>query len=104
MDHVTQQNAAMAEQSSAASQSLSHETEQLAGLIGQFRVGQASGSGSVVAIETRSQGNMKGAAQKPHKDDAAIRAPKRELRTAPGRQISATARKPDPETESWEEF
>ena len=41
MDQVTQQNAAMAEQSSAASQSLSQETIELAGLLGQFRVGDA---------------------------------------------------------------
>ena len=41
MDQITQQNAAMAEQSSAASQSLSQETIELAGLLGQFRVGDA---------------------------------------------------------------
>jgi methyl-accepting chemotaxis protein len=41
MDEVTQQNAAMAEQSSAASRSLSQETVQLASLIGQFKVGSA---------------------------------------------------------------
>ena len=40
MDQVTQQNAAMVEQSTAASSSLVHETEELARLIGQFRVGQ----------------------------------------------------------------
>jgi methyl-accepting chemotaxis protein len=39
MDQVTQQNAAMAEQSSAASKTLSQETSELADLIGQFRVG-----------------------------------------------------------------
>ena len=42
MDQVTQQNAAMAEQSSAASRSLSQETAQLASLIGQFKVGHAA--------------------------------------------------------------
>ncbi len=41
MDQVTQQNAAMVEQSTAASQALSQETEQLAGLIGEFQVGRA---------------------------------------------------------------
>jgi methyl-accepting chemotaxis protein len=39
MDQVTQQNAAMVEQSTAASHSLAQETEQLFGLIGQFRIG-----------------------------------------------------------------
>ena len=38
MDQVTQQNAAMVEQSTAASKSLAHETEELAGLVGRFKV------------------------------------------------------------------
>ncbi len=44
MDQVTQQNAAMVEQTTAASHSLAHETEQLSTLIGRFRVidGEAS--------------------------------------------------------------
>ncbi len=44
MDQVTQQNAAMVEEATAASHSLSHETAQLSGLIGQFKVGQATSS------------------------------------------------------------
>jgi methyl-accepting chemotaxis protein len=47
MDQVTQQNAAMVEQSTAASHSLSQETAQLAGLIGQFRVRSADANGSM---------------------------------------------------------
>jgi methyl-accepting chemotaxis protein len=43
MDLVTQQNAAMVEESTAASHSLSQETAQLLGLIGQFQVGRPSG-------------------------------------------------------------
>jgi len=46
MDLVTQQNAAMVEESTAASHSLSQETEQLSGLIGQFKVGRPSGADS----------------------------------------------------------
>ncbi len=38
MDQVTQQNAAMVEQTTAASHSLARETEQLSGLINRFRV------------------------------------------------------------------
>ena len=41
MDMVTQQNASMVEQSTAASHSLSQETTQLADLVGRFQVGQA---------------------------------------------------------------
>ena len=40
MDQVTQQNAAMVEQSTAASHSLAGEAEQLATLVGRFRIGR----------------------------------------------------------------
>ena len=40
MDKVTQQNAAMVEQTTAAAQSLTQETEILAGLLNQFRTGK----------------------------------------------------------------
>ena len=40
MDHVTQQNAAMAEQSTAASHALAKEAEKLAALVSQFSVGR----------------------------------------------------------------
>jgi methyl-accepting chemotaxis protein len=40
MDQVTQQNAAMVEQATAASHSLSDEAEELARLVGQFRIGE----------------------------------------------------------------
>jgi methyl-accepting chemotaxis protein len=39
MDQVTQQNAAMVEQSTAASHSLLHEANELVNLLGAFRVG-----------------------------------------------------------------
>jgi methyl-accepting chemotaxis protein len=42
MDQMTQRNASMVEESTAASHSLSEETEQLSGLIGQFRLGRAT--------------------------------------------------------------
>ena len=41
MDQVTQQNAAAAEESTAASRTMSNETAQLAALVGQFQVGHA---------------------------------------------------------------
>ncbi len=40
MDQVTQQNAAMVEQATAASHSLEDEAKELARLVGQFRIGQ----------------------------------------------------------------
>ena len=47
MDQVTQQNAAMVEQSTAATHSLSQETEQLSGLIGQFQIGRTEANTSM---------------------------------------------------------
>ena len=43
MDQVTQQNAAMVEQSTAASHSLRSETAELVRLISRFRVGEGGG-------------------------------------------------------------
>ncbi|MDX7952717.1 methyl-accepting chemotaxis protein, partial [Lichenihabitans sp. Uapishka_5] len=40
MDQVTQQNAAMVEETTAAARNVANETEELARLVGQFRVGQ----------------------------------------------------------------
>jgi methyl-accepting chemotaxis protein len=40
MDQATQQNAAAAEESTAASRTMSNETAQLAELVGQFQVGR----------------------------------------------------------------
>jgi methyl-accepting chemotaxis protein len=42
MDQVTQQNAAMVEETTAASHSLADEAEALSGLVGQFNVGSAA--------------------------------------------------------------
>jgi methyl-accepting chemotaxis protein len=47
MDQVTQQNAAMVEESTAASHSLSQETDQLSGLVGQFQLGGSGGADSL---------------------------------------------------------
>ena len=43
MDQVTQQNASMVEESTAANHSLSQENDQLSSLIGQFRLGSTDG-------------------------------------------------------------
>jgi methyl-accepting chemotaxis protein len=42
MDQVTQQNAAMVEQSTAASHSLAGEATKLSKLVGQFKLGQSA--------------------------------------------------------------
>ena len=40
MDHVTQQNAAMAEQATAGCRNLSEKASRLSGLVGEFRIRQ----------------------------------------------------------------
>ncbi len=45
MDQVTQQNAAMVEESTAASHSLAGEAEELSRLIGQFSIGHVESMG-----------------------------------------------------------
>jgi methyl-accepting chemotaxis protein len=57
MDQVTQQNAAMVEQSTAASHSLASEAEQLARLVGRFRTAQAEmASSASLPVSGRSPG------------------------------------------------
>ncbi|MFN3522752.1 MAG: methyl-accepting chemotaxis protein [Phenylobacterium sp.] len=89
MDQMTQQNAAMVEESTAASHALAQEGEELARLMGEFRLGL-----------NRAQGGGAPAVR------AARRAPAPAPRTAVTRSGAATARKLDVETaaDGWEEF
>ena len=72
MDQVTQQNAAMVEESTAASHTLSQETEELTRLIGRFQVGeietprkpQARGAEKIAARALKTVGVRGGAAPK----------------------------------------
>ena len=86
MDQVTQQNAAMVEQSTAASHSLSQEAQSLQASVAQFKVG-TSGATPVAAPTP--------------------------ARAAPARQLvqalktvgrGGAAPKPQAEAEGWEEF
>ena len=49
MDKVTQQNAAMVEETTAAAQTLVHETERLAQMVGQFATTRSVGGGMYAA-------------------------------------------------------
>jgi methyl-accepting chemotaxis protein len=104
MDQVTQQNAAMAEQSSAASRSLSEETGRLASLIGQFKVGRAGADAAVVTLDARSRAPMREADQRQERDASPVREPSWQTGAAPARQMAAAARKADPEAVGWKEF
>ncbi len=86
MDQVTQQNAAMVEQSTAASHALAQEADELGRLVARFELGGAS---PPVAAGRAKPGPQRRAQPA--------------LRVAGGRAVSAV-RKPEPVEEGWEEF
>jgi methyl-accepting chemotaxis protein len=88
MDQVTQQNAAMVEESTAASHSLSQETEELSRQISTFRLGKP------MAVES----------SRPVSHKAAIRAPRPELKVAVASYGSNAARAIAPAADDWQEF
>jgi len=75
MDHVTQQNAAMVEQSTAASHNLARESDELARLVSAFRLDRpaaapaARNRHSAPAMKTVAAGRTGGAAPKPAEDE-----------------------------------
>jgi methyl-accepting chemotaxis protein len=93
MDQVTQQNAAMVEQSTAASHSLAQEADALATLIGRFDVG---GACAPIAAKPR----------KPHAPAAKATKPARRtiLQALTGRGSNLAVKQAAPAEESWEEF
>jgi methyl-accepting chemotaxis protein len=90
MDQVTQQNAAMVEQSTAASHALATEAKELARLMSQFQIGGASARPRAQPVRSAPQFS----AGPSRRSQGAY---------APG---AATAAKlaPNPESEAWEEF
>ncbi|MCE7027403.1 methyl-accepting chemotaxis protein [Jiella avicenniae] len=96
MDKVTQQNAAMVEQSTAAAQTLSTETDGLAQAVARFKT---AGGKSAGAAPARAQ-----AAAKAHKP-AAKAAPRAvpQMRST-GTGGAARAHDTDASAQSWEEF
>jgi methyl-accepting chemotaxis protein len=89
MDQMTQQNAAMVEESTAASHSLAQEAEKLTSLVGQFKTGQETASAPARRASP---------AAKPH--HTAPRAAARPM----SRGNTALAHKADTVEDSWEEF
>ena len=86
MDQVTQKNAAMVEETTAAAHSLAQDSEELARLTGRFQTGESGGAGR----------------------RAPARAAVREPKPLPARKVvgrGGAARKPEPAAETeWEEF
>jgi methyl-accepting chemotaxis protein len=88
MDKVTQQNAAMAEQASAASKTVAEETDRLAMLVDKFNIGVRPGP-----------------KQRAAKPAPTPQTPRPELRTAPGKRVSAATLKPRAEEDDgWQDF
>jgi methyl-accepting chemotaxis protein len=85
MDQVTQQNAAMVEQSTAASHSLGQEAENLADLIGRFEVGQNAATASKRAAKSSFVSHRTVAAMKTL-------------------GAGGAARKPEPAQDTWQDF
>ena len=98
MDQVTQQNAAMVEQSTAASHALARETEELTQLTGRFQLGQGEGNTLVVEPLRRTP------AGKPASRPKAATALK--LVAQGGRDRDSAVRTPAPaaDGQGWEEF
>jgi methyl-accepting chemotaxis protein len=94
IDRMTQQNAAMVEQATAATRSLSSEAQRLSELVAQFRV---SGASAPIA-------SLPAPAPAP----AAALAPRKPARAAPPPVTGNLARKPAPTTlpeeDDWSEF
>ena len=65
MDQVTQQNAAMVEESTAATRALARETEELSSLVGRFRLGGAPRPAPAAAVPMLKPAGRGGAARKP---------------------------------------
>jgi methyl-accepting chemotaxis protein len=89
MDQMTQQNAAMVEESTAASHSLAQEAEKLTSLIGQFKTGQN--------MATASAPRRAAPAAKPRQAAPRVSAPV-------ARGNTALAHKPEQVVDSWEDF
>jgi methyl-accepting chemotaxis protein len=88
MDQVTQQNAAMVEETTAAAHSLAKETEDLRQLVGHFQIG----------AEASHSGRRKQAGHAP------APAARTELKVVSARGRGNAARKAEPVADEWEDF
>jgi methyl-accepting chemotaxis protein len=90
MDQVTQQNAAMVEESTAASHTLSLESEELTRLVGRFQVGN--------------QGNFQSSDQVVPMRGSGKSAPRPALKTVAQRAAPAPKQQARNQQDEWEEF
>ncbi len=97
MDQVTQQNAAMVEQSTAATHSLKGETGELVRLMARFQVGAGSSTYSRPAVADTAQ-------HAPARNPVAEQQARLNTFARPGRSSGSAAVAQAPATEGWEEF
>jgi methyl-accepting chemotaxis protein len=103
MDQTTQQNAAMVEQSTAASHALAQEARQLVQLVSRFSIGERGGL-------AESRPAARPAAATTSHQPAANPVAAAQARVAsfaaehPPQTRGATALKSQPQADSWEEF
>jgi methyl-accepting chemotaxis protein len=98
MDQVTQQNAAMVEESTAASSSLASESVRLRQLISQFQIEGASSAGQPSRAPQRMAPSLPSAARADHKP---VVSP---VRRMVGQVAKAMGVSAAPKADSWEEF
>jgi len=96
MDKVTQQNAAMVEESTAAAQTLQSETDELAQVVARFKTAKAGGNAAPAARPAPKPANRSGAVSR----SSAKPVPQMRTTGSGGAAQKAAA----PAEESWEEF
>ncbi len=105
MDQVTQQNAAMSEQANAASQSLAQATDELARMIGQFKISRDVEGSIRRELESAAPHAFGKRATSARAEPAAAFRPKREAKPAALAAKAAGGRRAAvAEDEDWQEF
>ncbi|WP_078709520.1 methyl-accepting chemotaxis protein [Consotaella salsifontis] len=104
MDKVTQQNAAMVEEATAAAQTLANETDQLAQLIAQFRTAATAGHQAQGARAVRRQTAVTAARPAASASRPVQKAPARPVGQMKATGAGGAAAKAAPVDDSWEEF
>jgi len=96
LDQMTQQNAALVEESAAAAESLKGQAQQLAQMVGMFRLGNETGFGAGAASHAPAKAASAKPASKPAASKpAAVSAP----RPSASKPVGAT-----PHNDEWESF
>ncbi|WP_421927118.1 methyl-accepting chemotaxis protein [Neoaquamicrobium sediminum] len=101
MDQVTQQNAAMVEQSTAASHHLAQEADELARLVSKFRLGSQAGAQTAprkVAVAANNSAPVAAVTPKPQSARPALKA------VSAGGGHAAALLAGQPQDDGWEEF